>query len=44
MRRRQEAAVAEGARAELARAVHPSDDAAGGELVGDPFDQRRLVE
>ena len=29
------------ARAELARAVHPPDDAAVGELVGDAFDERR---
>ena len=36
--------MAERARAELGGAVHPADDAAGGELVGDPFDQRRVVE
>ena len=36
--------MAERPRAELGRAVHPADDAAGGELVGDPLDQRRLVE
>ena len=32
--------MAERARAELAGAVHPADDAAGGEIVGDPLDER----
>ena len=33
--------MAERARPELARAVHPADDAAGGELRGDTIEQRR---
>ena len=36
--------MAERPRAELGGAIHPADDAAGGELVRDPFDQRRVVE
>ena len=36
--------MAERARAELGGALHPADDAAGGELVRDPFDERRVVE
>ena len=44
MRRGQDAAVPERARTELGRAIHPSDDAAGGEIVGDALDERGVVE
>jgi signal transduction protein with GAF and PtsI domain len=37
VRRRQDAAMSERARPELRRAIHPSDDTAGGELAGDPL-------
>ena len=40
VRRGEDAAMAERARAELGGAIHPADDAAGGELVRDPFDER----
>ncbi len=36
--------MAERARAEFARAVHPADNPSSGEIVGDALDQRRLVE
>ena len=36
--------MTERARPEFARALHPADDATGGELVGDAIDERRLVE
>ena len=36
--------MAERARTELAGALHPADDAPGGEIVGDPLDQRGLLE
>jgi hypothetical protein len=36
--------MAERSRTEFARAVHPSNDAACGEVVGDALDERRLVE
>jgi hypothetical protein len=44
MRRRENAAVAEGAGPELARTVHPADDAAGGQVVCDLLDERRLIQ
>ena len=44
MRRGQDAAVPEGARPELRGAVHPADHAAGGERVGDSFDEHGVVE
>src|SRR5438552_2663531 len=40
----QNAAMTERARPEFARALHPADDATGGELVGDAIDERGLVE
>src|SRR5262245_19907519 len=36
--------MAESTRAELASAVHPADNPAGGELVGGAFDQGRVVQ
>ena len=36
--------MAEGARPELGRAVHPADDTSRRELAGDEIEQRRLVE
>src|SRR5579862_4440134 len=44
VRRGENAAMAEGAGAELRGAVHPADDAAGGELVGDALDQLSLAK
>ena len=44
VRRGQNAPVAKSARAELRGAIHPADDAAGGELIRDPFDQHRVVQ
>ena len=44
VRRGEDAAVAERTRPELESAVHPADDAAGGEIVGDPIDQIRVVQ
>src|SRR2546423_3840421 len=41
-RRGQDAAVTERARAELARAIHPADDAPGAQLVRDAREQLRL--
>src|SRR5207249_2936698 len=44
MRRREDAAVAERARTEFARAIHPADDPAGGKVGGDALDEPRLVD
>ena len=44
MGRGQNAAMAERARTELARAIHPTDDAAGGEKIDRPLHERRVVE
>ncbi len=43
VRRGKDTAVAESTRPELESALHPADDAAGGEIVGDPIDQFRVV-
>src|SRR5262249_48809641 len=40
----QDAAMAKSTRAELAGAIHPADDPAGGELVGGAFYQGRVVQ
>src|SRR5262249_21008001 len=44
VRRRENAAMTERARTEFAGAVHPADDAPGGELVCEALDQGALVE
>ena len=44
LRRREQAAMPERARAELGRALHPADDPVGGEIVGDPRQQRLVAE
>ena len=41
---REDAAVAQSARTELGRAVHPADHAAVVQRVGRPLDDRRVVE
>jgi len=44
MRRGENTAMPERARAELARAFHQADDAPGRELVGDALEERRVGE
>ena len=44
VRRGEDAAVPERARSEFQSAIHPPDDAAGDEIVGDPIDQFRVVQ
>ena len=44
VRSRQNAAVAQSPRSEFGGAIHPADDTARGQIVGDPLDQRVLVQ
>ena len=44
VRRGEQTAMAQRARPVLAGAVHPADDAVGGEIGRDPLDERAVVE
>jgi len=44
MGRSEDAAVTESARTQLKSAIHPPDDPAGGQVVGNPMDERAFLK